>query len=500
MKIFAAYFAHETNSFSPVPTNMESFSELGIYRTSENASPTPTALKGAWHFYEEAQRRGDTIQVGLCAHAQPSSPCLRADYETLRGWLLEDLARSAEALDAVLLFMHGSMLAEGIDDCEGDVLEHIRDIVGTEIPIGLLLDLHCNVTDTMLQHATVIKACKEYPHTDFRERAIELYDLCVRIREGVVNPSIALARVPMFGLFQTANPPMRPFIDSLIDLEKMPAVLSISLGHGFPWSDFPGAGASVLVTTDNDPELADSLARETSRKFFNLRTSGQTPLSGIDDALDQALSFSKGTVVIADMSDNPGGGAASDSTFILQRMLDRGIRDAAVAYMWDPEAVSLAFAAGEGARLRLNIGGKVGPNSGEPVELEVEIIHLRRDAIQAHIADGTPTRLGRTAVVSANGIEIALNDIRQQPFTPEGLVNCGIDPWSRKVLVLKSSHHFYEGFHGRAAKIIYCDAPGMLNSDIQHLPYRRVRRPIWPLDHDETELLGEVCVKHAGNP
>jgi len=499
MKIFAAYFAHETNSFSPVPTNLESFRQLGLYRPGSGAVLEPATLKGAWHFYQEAQRRGDQVATGLCAHAQPSRPCRQADYERLRGWLLQDLEDAADGLDMVLLFMHGAMMAEGCDDCEGDVLERIRAVVGPDIPIGLLLDLHCNVTDAMLQHATIIKACKEYPHTDFRARALELYDLCAHSRRGAISPTVALVRVPMFGLFQTAKPPMRPFIDSLIECERAANVLSISLGHGFPWSDFPGAGASVLVTTDDDPALAGDLARTIAREFFDLRERGQSALASIDQALDEAAAVATGTVVVADMADNPGGGAASDSTFILRRLLERGVREAAVAYIWDPGAVDLAFAAGEGARLPLSIGGKVGPASGEPVDLEVTIEHLRSDANQAHIADGTPTRLGRTAVVSAGGIDIALNDIRQQPFTPEGLAECGIDPWAKRLLVLKSSHHFYAGFHRRAARIIYCDAPGLLNSDVRRLPYARVRRPIWPLDPIEDFAAAEHEPARAGS-
>ncbi len=485
MRIFAAYFAHETNSFSPIPTNLESFRELGIYRPSGDTEFTPESAKGAWHFFEEAQRRGDEITVGLCAHAQPSRPTRGEDYRTLRDWLLEDLQEAQDELDMVLLFMHGSMMSEDCDDCEGDVLQRIRELVGPDIPIGLLLDLHCNITEKMLQHATIIKACKEYPHTDFRDRALELYDICARVRKGEVQPSVALVPVPMFGLFQTSLPPMRPFIDSIIEREQQAGILSISLGHGFPWSDFESAGASVLVTSDGDPQLASSLAQSLAHEFFALRESGQAPAANIEQVLDEACSVAEGTVVVADMSDNPGGGAASDSTFILQQLLARGIRDAMVAYVWDPGSVDLAFAAGEGAKLPLRIGGKVGPASGKPVDLEVTVEHLRRDARQAHIADGTSTHLGRTAVVSAHGIEIALNDIRQQPFTPEGLVACGIDPWKRRLLVLKSSHHFYAGFHQRAARILYCDAPGTLNRDVRQLPFQRLRRPIWPLD--------EVC-------
>lgn len=482
MKIFSAYFAHETNSFSPIPTTLASFEELGIYRPWMGPTTDRALLKGASHFAEEAARRGDRIELGLCAHAQPSRPTRRDDYETLRGWLLEDLAAAGGDIDMVLLFMHGAMMAEGYDDCEGDVLGRIRGIVGPAVPIGLLLDLHCNVTATMLRHATLVMACKEYPHIDFRARALELYDLCARVREGELTPTVAQVRVPMFGLFQTVTAPMRQFIDSIMEQERAPNVLSITLCHGFPWSDFPGAGASVLVVTDDDRVLADTLAAEIGKAFFALRETGQSPLVGIDEALDAALAAAEGTVVIADMADNPGGGAASDSTFILDRLLQRGIRDAGIAYLWDPVAVDLAFAAGENATLPLRVGGKMGPGSGEPVDLEATVLRLNSDANQAHIADGTPTHLGRTAVVTAAGIEIALNEIRQQPFTPSGLSECGLDPWSKRILVLKSSHHFYAGFHERAARILYCDAPGTLNSDIRRLPYRRITRPIWPLD------------------
>lgn len=482
MKIFTAYLAHETNSFSPLPTNLASYEELGIYRPSMGPTADRTLLKVAAPFYDEALRRGDEVVVGLCAHAQPSRPTQQADYEHLRDWLLEDLAAARNGLDLVLVTMHGAMMAEACDDCEGDVLARMRALVGSDVPIGVLLDLHCNITPAMLEHATVIKACKEYPHTDFADRARELYDICSRIRRGEVEPTIGFSRVPMFGLFQTAQEPMRTFIDSLLALEQAPGVLSVTLAHGFPWSDFAQAGASVIVVTDRDQRQADQLARRIGREFFDLRESGQVRLASIDEAIDQACAISQGTAVIADMADNPGGGAPSDSTFILAQLLARGVRDAAVAYLWDPVAVDLAFAAGEGSRLPLRIGGKVGPQSGEPLDVDATVVALRRDAVQAHIADGEPVPLGRTAIVRTRGIDIVLNDIRQQPFTPEGLAACGLDPWAKRLLVVKSTHHFYEGFHRRARCIVYCDAPGTLNSDIRALPFCRITRPIWPLD------------------
>lgn len=481
MKIFTSYLAHETNSFSPIPTGLMSFEELEIFRPSYGLEMTPTLIKGASNFYNEALRRKDEVFVGLCAHSQPSRPCSRATYEMLRDWLLEDL-KSAGPVDVVLVMLHGSMMAEGYDDCEGDLLVHIRALVGPDVPIGALLDLHCNITQTMRDEATFLIACKEYPHTDFEERALELYELCAQTRAGKIKPSQAHVQIPILGLYQTAKEPMRSFVDSIISAEKKNGMLAICLGHGFPWADFHDAGASIIVYTDGDTELAEAHAQRLASQFYDLREIGQAQLASVKTAVDEALEIEAGTAIIADMADNPGGGAASDSTFILQELVSRGAKDVLLAYFWDPTALDLAFAAGLGARLPLRVGGKVGHFSGSPVDLDAEILCLRDDACQPHIADGAATPLGRTALIRAKGIEIILNDVRQQPFSPKGLEEAGAEPWSKRIVVVKSSHHFYAGFHEQAARIIYCDAPGTLNSDVFARPYAHLRRPIWPLD------------------
>jgi microcystin degradation protein MlrC len=482
MKCFMAYLAHETNSFSPIPTDLSSFEEVGIYRPAVGAPAQHMGLlKGVADFLRVAQRRGDEAVVGLCALAQPSLPCLGRDYVAMRDEILAQLA-AAGPVDMVLLFMHGSMMAQGCEDCEGDMLERVRALVGPAVPVGVLLDLHCNVTPAMVRHATIIKACKEYPHTDFAARAEELYELVAATAAGKVRPAMAFRRVPMLGLFQTTREPMRSFVDDVLATERSPGVLSITLAHGFPWADFAHTGAGVIAITDGDLPLAQRLADHWGRQFFALREAGQVEGLAIGAALDAALARSTGTVVIADMSDNPGGGAASDSTFLLRAMLERGVRDAAVGLLWDPVAVRLAFAAGEGAVVPLRIGGKLGPGSGAPIDVEVIVKHLRTDASQPHIADGSATALGRTAVVEACGIDVVLNEIRQQPFHPDAFVGAGVDPWSKRVVVVKSSFHFNAGFAERAAAVLYCDAPGTLGGDARLRPYRHITRPIWPLD------------------
>lgn len=482
MKCYIAFLAHETNSFSPIPTDRSSFDEIGVYRPSLGPPEEHLdLLKGAVDFYREARRHGDEPVVGPCALAQPSLPCLERDYVQLREEILDGL-RAAMPVDMVLLMMHGSMMAQGCDDCEGDVLERVRAMVGPRVPIGLLLDLHCNVTAKMIANATVIKACREYPHTDFPERAREVYELVAATAAGRIRPAMAFQRTPMLGLFQTQREPMRGLVDRVSQDERKPGVLAITLAHGFPWGDSAHTGAGVIAITNDDEPRARELAGGIARDFFALRESGQVTLLGVNAALDAALEHRSGTVIVADMSDNPGGGAASDSTFLLRAMLERGVQDAAVGLLWDPLAVRLAFAAGEGATIPMRIGGKLGPMSGEPLDVVATVRHLRSNATQPHIADGGATALGRTAVIETQGIEIVMNEIRQQPFHPDAFSSAGMDPWSKRLIVVKSSFHFYAGFAERAAAIVYCDAPGTLNSDARTRPYRHVERPIWPLD------------------
>lgn len=482
MRSFIAFFAHETNSFSPIPTEAQSFENLGVYRPSMGPPANCLAqLKGAADLYRAAVERGHEAVVGTCALAQPSAPCIQKDYEALRDEILTQL-KLAESIDMVLIMMHGAMMAQGYDDCEGDMMRRMRQIVGPDVPIGLLLDLHCNMTQEMLDHATLIIPCKEYPHTDFATKADELYGLTEKIARGDLQAVHSIFRVPVLGLFQTVESPMKEFVAQMNDAEKAEAVLSVGLCHGFPWADFPDTGAAVVVYTNDDKSGGDSLAQQLGKDFFGIRHEAQSKARAVEDVIPQLMHHESGTIVVADMADNAGGGAPSDSTFILRAFLDAGIEGALFGLIWDPESIELAFVAGEGATLKLRIGGKNGPFSGEPIALEVTVNSLRESASQPHIADGYPVKLGRTAVVEARGVRIVLNDVRQQPFHPEAFITAGVDPWDMRIVVVKSSYHFYAGFGERARQVIYVDTPGLLNNDPAARPYTRITRPLWPLD------------------
>ncbi len=482
MRIFTAFLAHETNSFSPIRTALAEFEEIGIYRPAlghpEDHLPL---LKGAADFYRIARDNGDEVFVGTCALAQPSAPCERKDYEQLRDEILGQINDNGP-FDAILLMMHGAMMAQGYDDCEGDLLTRVRERVGANVPVGVLLDLHCNITPDMLAAATVVLPCKEYPHTDFAERAADLYRLVACSHRGEVNPHPHFFRIPMLGLYQTMIEPMRSFVDKMLRCEQREGILAVSLAHGFPWSDMPHTGAGMLVYSDGNTAAGAALSEQLGREFFAQRQAVQTAPLQLEALRPELDATPSGTVIIADMADNPGGGAPSDATYLLRYFLDQGLTDALFGLFWDPHSVNATFEAGEGARLPLAIGGKASTTSGTPVELEVEVLALRETANQPHIADGNTTALGRTAVVQAQGLTLVLNDIRQQPFHPQAFVSAGVDPWQFRYVVVKSSFHFRAGFSQRAAATLFVDTPGTLHADPRQRPYQFVPRPLWPLD------------------
>jgi microcystin degradation protein MlrC len=479
MRVFSGSIATETNTFGPMPTGLASFRDRGYYKSGEHPD-RPTQFSGPlWAARLRGKELGWELFEGVTAGAQPSGITTRAAYEQLRDELLADLRR-ALPVDMVLLGLHGAMVADGYDDCEGDLIARVREIVGPKVVIGGELDPHNHLTPEMVNNADVLISFKEYPHTDVVERALELVDLCAAKVQGKANPVAAVADCQMIVTMHTSRQPARGFVDRIQALEGKDGVLSISVSHGFAWGDVPEMGTKVLVYTDGDKAKADALARQLADELIGLREQLAVRSPGIDSALDEALGFDGGPVVIADGADNPGGGAASDSTFFLRRLVERGITNAAVGPVWDPIAVRIAFEAGAGAKLRLRIGGKISPLSGEPLDLECTVKALRPEMMMTGLAGMMP--LGDCALIEANGVEIVLITLRNQALSTDLFTQLGCDLAQKKIVVVKSSQHFYASFSKIAKHVIYGDAPGAVTSDLKTLPYRKIRRPKWPLD------------------
>ncbi len=292
------------------------------------------------------------------------------------------------------------------------------------------------------------------------------------------------------GAYPTTEEPFASFVKRITALQDEPGVLLVSAHHGFEGSDSPELSASVVVTTDGDPDLAARLAMQVATDFHDTITSRVWHGPDVADSVDAALAFEGRPVVLADRADNAGGGASSDSTFVLAELLRRGANDVALALLWDPVAVDMCHDAGVGARLPLRIGGKCGPMSGDPLDVVADVLRIRHDATQSLFGVGEPTfPLGRTALIHVDGIDIVMNTSRTQVFSHHVFSQHGIDPLDRHVLVVKSTQHFMNDFGTFAATVIRCDGPGTLTTHLDTLPFRRAPRPLRGLDPvDRVEL------------
>ncbi len=480
MHIFAAALSTESNTFSPIPTDLESFTGNRYFRPGEHPDhPTNTSSAVLVVARRRAAGEGATLIEGTVTGAAPSGTTSRGAYETLRDEILGQL-RAALPVDVVALGLHGAMVAHGYDDCEGDLLARARALAGPNAAIGATLDPHCHMTPAMLTAADVLICYKEFPHTDFVERAEELVTLLTATARGQIRPAMSTWDCRMIDSFMTSRQPIRGFVDRMTALEGKDGVLSISIVHGFSAADVPHMGAKMLVVTDGRREQGEHLARDLGQELFALRGQGTPRHLSPDEGIDRAVAAAAGPIILADRWDNPGGGVAGDSTVILRRMLERGITNAAIGALWDPIAVRFCHAAGEGAKLQLRFGGKAASTSGMPIDAEVEVTRVVRDATQNFAS--SIVSLGDAAAIRLNGIDVVLETKRAQTFDPSLFRNLGIEPADRRLVVVKSSNHFHAGFAPIAKEIHYIDAGGPYPSDPRKVPYKRIPRPIWPID------------------
>lgn len=477
MKIFIAGLDTETNTFSPMQTGLQAFSEnlIAYGDATSKALNCCSSQLSVWR--DAAEVRGWSIAESLCAVAEPGGKTTRSVYEHFRKTILDDL-EAAMPVDAVMLALHGACVADGYDDVEGDLITRIRSLVGADVPIAVELDLHCHITDPMIDNATIIVTYKEYPHTDIEIIAGQLFVILERTLRGEVAPAMAVYDCRLISIFHPHREPLRGIVDRMKAAEGNDGVLAVSFGHGFPWGDVADVGAKMLVVTDGDQQKAARVAESFGREIYDAREQMRGTYLSVDEALDRAFEAQDGPIVLADVSDNAGGGAPGDSTFILRRIIERGIENVASCLYWDPIAVRMCQEAGEGATLALRIGGKVGEVSGAPLDLTVTVRRIASDITQRF--GPTPLGIGDAVWVNVGSIDIVLNTIRTQTFHPECMTELGIDPSKKKIIVVKSSNHFRAGFEPIAREILYVGAPGALQPRFEDLPFTKLEKPYWP--------------------
>lgn len=482
MRVFIAGFCHESSSFSPIPTTRQSFEVFDYFRPERDGGiEAARNLNGIGGFVRKAEADGAKIVLSTYAFAQPSAPMVKRDYESIREEILDDL-RAAGEVDLVLFFLHGAQMAQGYVDCEADILGKARDIVGNGAFIGALLDLHTNISEEMIEAADALVACRHYPHIDFDDRAEHLYDLAKSSIEQARPLEMSMRRIPMLGRFYTTLPKIGAVNDATLALQEAKELRSISLIHGFAWTDSPNVGAAVLAVYPKDDPISVDAIQSVADAFFDARAESLDLQISIDESLDVAIDSASldRPVVIADQCDNAGGGAPSDSTFILQRILERNLSGFALGIFWDPVVIQLAFDAGEGAELQMRLGGKLGPVSGDPLDVQAKILKLKRNMYQEGIGYTHP--IGDAALLEIQGNLVVVSTVRGQVFSPTCFTDLGVDLSSLKAVVVKSSQHFHDQFAPLASQVVYCETLGSLTLSFKPEMFSELPRPMWPID------------------
>lgn len=482
MRIFTAALATETNTFSPICIDRRAF-EASLYAPPGEHPETPTLCTAPITVGRVVcAQKGWTLIEGTATWADPAGLVNRTTYETLRDEILDQL-KAALPVDAVVLGLHGAMVADGYEDTEGDLLVAVREIVGLDIPVFAELDPHSHLTKKRLHAANAFVYFKEFPHTDFVDRAEDLWKIVVDTLEGRIKPVMSVFDCRMIDVYPTSRDPMRSFVDKIMRMEQEDDdILSISVIHGFMAGDVPEMGTKMLVVTNNKPLKGAAIARTLGLELFEKRGTFIMPQIDEKQAVAEAMAATEGPVVIADLWDNPGGGTAGDATVLLQELLARGATDTAIGTIWDPMAVQICMAAGEGAEIPLRFGAKSAPGTGNPVDGIIKVVKIVENAEMRFGESFAP--FGDSAHIVLNGIDIILNSTRAQSFDPSLFSVMGIDPTQKKILVIKSTNHFFASFSKIAAQILYCAAGTPYPNNPAKTAYRRARKDIWPMIDD----------------
>lgn len=486
MRVATGTICHETSTFTPVATTWESYRERFGYRRGQeildifSATNTPTG-----GFIEGARAHGFELIPTIFAEPQPSGPTPREIFDEILEEMLSGI-RSAGAVDGVLLQLHGAMVAEGIDDGEGHILEAVREVVGADVPVVGQLDIHSNVSPRMVEMADVLIGRETYPEVDMAARGRECADVLVRIVEKGMKPTMALHQIDMvWGMNQvTAHPPMREAIAELHRIESQPGVVCGSIATCFPLADIPDMGASVYIVTDGDRDLAQAYADELGDWLFERRADWHFERKSTRETLEVAAAAGKFPAVFADRDDNTGGGSPGDSTGMLRAFLDADLEDACILYMVDPEAVAACHQAGVGAELDLEIGGKSSPMQGNPCLMQavVKAVSDGRFRYDGPMFAGLEGNMGDSAHICQGGVHVLLVSRQEQPFDTAFARTLELDPKHCRYIGVKSAAHFRAGYESWAGAIYSVAEPSVHNPAAGRLAFKRLGRKLYPLD------------------
>lgn len=495
--VLTAELLHETNTFCSLPTTLGSFVE-GYRLMGDEAvaarQHVNTELAG---FLDAGRAHGWHLVHVLSSHAQPGGRVTREAFDALTDPIVRTALAQKGQLDGILLGLHGAMVTEFCDDGEGELLRRLRQVVGPNLPIGITLDPHANVSRAMCDLANIMVAFKTYPHTDMRLAGRHAGDILQRAMTGEIRPVTLRALRPMLEEVNGGRTDIGPMIERIERArayEGEPDVFAVSVNGGFANADIAEVGPTVLITAQGDMarhagfagELADDMWAGRLNRLNQFHTVNEAAAICKDYVAQPTGDAGRtGPIVVADYADNPGGGAYGDSTALLAALLAAGVEDACFGSIADVETVEQLRRHAPGDTVQIRLGGKTDPRfGGSPLELNCTLkLFGDGDYVGTGAMIGGLNRSwGPMAVIQVEGIEILVVSQRAQMLDLEQFRAFGIHPEKKKIVALKSMQHFRAAFEPIAGKVIVCDSGALCTLDYSLLPFSRVPRPLFPLD------------------
>jgi len=489
-KFVVAMMMHETNTFSPLPTPIESFARTGALSgpaAIKESEGTNTSLGG---FIEVARKAGAEFTVPMAAAANPSGLVTKAAYEQMTTAIVEEIEKGC---DAVLLALHGAMVAEDYDDGEGELLGRIREIA-PDVPIAVALDFHTQMTDAMVKGATVMTGYRTYPHIDMADTARRAGRTLMRAMAGEIEPVMVWGSRPIMSSSLVHTPsrePMKTLMGMANHAEDSGQVLNASVFGGFPQADIPHLALSSIIVCDKRTAEGEILLNKILDTAWEKREGFLFHPEPLSVQVARAKSLEGGgPVVMADHGDNTASGGTQDVMSVIEEAIKQELDDAVAGPICDPACVEQMIKAGVGAEVTLELGGKIDMPAmglkGKPLTVtgKVKAITDGQFVVTGPMATGTTIRMGRTAVLDTGKMQIVVSERRSEPFDLGVFTHCGIDPRRKKFVLIKSRQHFRAGFEPIAKHIVMCDGDGCTASDLKLFKYVRVKRPLYPFDLD----------------
>lgn len=490
MRLLAAQFKHETNTFSSVPTPVERFFRYrpGMLTGEAAYAANKGTGSGLSGFIDVAEKAGAEIVIAVAGEASPSGTVPDATYEAIVAPILDAVRQGG--WDGILLDLHGAMVTASHEDGEGELLRRIREI-DPKTPIGVTLDMHANIYENIVGNATVVTGYHTYPHVDVYEAGALAADVLLRAIRGEVKPVMRWGNRPMLPHVMrqgTHQEPNKGLQADCIAHEQAGRALACSLFVGFPHADILNAGLSVVVCTDANAQAADAIKEELLDRAWAAREQFVYQGEPLVDAVARAKTRTEGPVVLLDHCDNVASGGTMDTTAVLAEVLKQGLEDVLFYSIHDPESVRQAIAAGVGAEVTLSLGGKTPmPSIGVPNPPLTVTGHVKRitDGVyrmKGPMGAGALVNNGPTVLLDTGRVEIVIMSLYQEPSDINCFYSVGVDPMQKRYVVIKSRVHWRAGLGPLARDVIECDGVGVTTSDYSLLKFERVRRPVFPLD------------------